>query len=73
MRFRPFGRTGVHVSELAFGSVDFGPRGNPDRDACVAIVHRTIDAGINLIDTADIYSNGVSEEIVGTARSWPTL
>lgn len=67
MRYRSLGRTGVRVSELALGSVNFGPRGNPDVPACVAIVHAALDAGVNLIDTADIYSAGASEEIVGQA------
>lgn len=67
MRYRPFGRTGVQVSEVALGSLSFGPRGNPDRNACTAIIHRALDAGINLVDTADIYSGGVAEEIVGQA------
>lgn len=47
--------------------MNFGPRGNPDRAECTAIVHRALTAGINLVDTADIYSVGIAEEIVGTA------
>lgn len=67
MHYNLLGRTGVHVGELSLGSVSFGPRGNPDADACVAMIHRALDAGVNLVDTADIYSAGVSEEIVGRA------
>ena len=67
MRYRPLGRTGVQVSELALGCLSFGPRGNPDAADCVRIIHRALDAGINLVDTADVYSAGVSEEIVGRA------
>ena len=47
----------------------FGLRGNPDHDACVRIIHRALDAGINFIDTADVYSAGESETIVGAALS----
>ncbi len=67
MRYRPLGRTGVMVSEISLGSVNFGPRGNPDAAECMAMVHRALDAGINLLDTADIYSAGVAEEILGQA------
>lgn len=67
MHYRPLGRTGVRVSALSLGSLSFGPRGNEDRTACTAIIHRALDAGINLIDTADIYSGGSAEEIVGAA------
>ena len=45
----------------------FGSFGNPDRAECIRMVHRALDAGINLIDTADVYSGGESEEIVGEA------
>ncbi|GIE30625.1 aldo/keto reductase [Actinoplanes italicus] len=64
---RPFGRTGVKVSALALGTMMFGERGNPDHDDSVRIIHRALDAGINLVDTADVYSQGESEEIVGKA------
>ncbi|ACU72686.1 aldo/keto reductase [Catenulispora acidiphila DSM 44928] len=64
---RPFGRTGVKVSALALGTMMFGPRGNPDHDDSIRIVHRALDAGINLVDTADVYSQGESETIVGKA------
>jgi aryl-alcohol dehydrogenase-like predicted oxidoreductase len=67
MRYRPLGQTGMHVSTLSLGTMMFGPAGNPDPVACTAIVHAAIDAGINLIDTADMYSDGESERIVGEA------
>jgi len=64
---RPFGRTGVKVSALALGTMMFGSRGNSDHDDSVRIIHHALDAGINLIDTADVYSQGESETIVGRA------
>ena len=67
MEFRGLGRTGVRVSSLSLGAMSFGSMGNADRDDCIRIVHRALDAGINVIDTADVYSAGESEEIVGAA------
>ncbi|WP_407650854.1 aldo/keto reductase [Actinoplanes lobatus] len=67
MPLRPFGRTGVKVSALALGTMMFGERGNPDHHDSIRIIHRALDAGINLVDTADVYSQGESEEIVGKA------
>jgi len=67
MEYRILGNTGVQVSELCLGAMMFGAWGNPDHDDCVAITHRALDAGINFIDTADVYSQGESEEIVGKA------
>jgi aryl-alcohol dehydrogenase-like predicted oxidoreductase len=67
MPLRPLGRTGVHVSPLCLGTMMFGAMGNADVDDCVRIIHRAVDAGINLIDTADIYSHGAAEEILGKA------
>ena len=64
---RVLGETGMRVSSLCLGTMMFGPMGNPDKDACVRIIHRALDAGINFIDTADVYSRGVSEDIVGEA------
>ncbi|MGA2756033.1 MAG: aldo/keto reductase, partial [Solirubrobacteraceae bacterium] len=61
------GRTGVKVSPLCLGAMMFGGWGNPDHDDSVRIIHRALDAGINFIDTADVYSRGESEEIVGKA------
>lgn len=65
--YRPFGRTGVQVSALALGAMNFGARGNPSQEDGVRIIHRALDAGINIIDTADVYSQGESETIVGEA------
>src|SRR4249919_2067129 len=67
MEYRPLGRTGVKVSPLCLGAMMFGAWGNPDHDPSVKIIHRALDAGINFIDTADVYSRGESEEIVGKA------
>src|SRR4051794_7277274 len=67
MQFRPLGRTGVQVSPLCLGAMMFGPWGNDDRADSIRIIHRALDAGINFVDTADVYSGGVSEEIVGEA------
>jgi len=67
MKLRPLGRTGVQVSPLCLGAMMFGPWGNDDRADSTRIIHRALDAGINFVDTADVYSNGVSEEIVGEA------
>jgi aryl-alcohol dehydrogenase-like predicted oxidoreductase len=67
MDYRPLGRSGVSVSQLALGAMMFGAYGNPDHDDAVRIIHRALDAGINVIDTADAYSSGESELIVGKA------
>ena len=67
MRYRPLGRTGIQVSPYALGAMMFGAIGNPDHDDAIRIVHSALDAGINLVDTADVYSRGESEEIVGKA------
>jgi aryl-alcohol dehydrogenase-like predicted oxidoreductase len=67
MEYRVLGGTGMRVSTLCFGAMMFGEWGNPDADECVAMLHRALDAGINVVDTADVYSGGVSEEIVGRA------
>jgi aryl-alcohol dehydrogenase-like predicted oxidoreductase len=64
---RTLGRSGVQVSEYCLGAMMFGKWGNPDHEDCVKIIHRALDAGINFIDTADVYSQGESEEIVGKA------
>ncbi len=61
------GRTGVEVSRLCLGTMMFGDWGNKDHDDSIRVIHRAIDAGINFLDTADIYSLGESEEIVGKA------
>jgi aryl-alcohol dehydrogenase-like predicted oxidoreductase len=67
MQYRKLGGTGVEVSTQCLGSMMFGGFGNSNHDECVAMTHRALDAGINFIDTADIYSAGESEEIVGRA------
>jgi aryl-alcohol dehydrogenase-like predicted oxidoreductase len=67
MEHRTLGRTGVHVTPLCLGAMMFGAWGEPDHDAAITIIHRALEAGINFIDTADVYSRGESEEIVGKA------
>jgi len=67
MEYRLLGRTGVHVSPLCLGAMMFGPWGNNDTADSIRIIHRALDAGVNFIDTADVYSGGASEEIVGQA------
>ncbi|MEA2323539.1 MAG: hypothetical protein QOD81_3389 [Solirubrobacteraceae bacterium] len=64
---RPLGTTGVKVSPLCLGAMMFGAWGNTDHDDSIRIIHRALDAGINFVDTADVYSRGESEEIVGKA------
>jgi aryl-alcohol dehydrogenase-like predicted oxidoreductase len=67
MELRPLGRTGVQVSKLCLGTMMFGAWGNTDHDDSIRIIHAALDAGINFVDTADVYSAGESEEIVGKA------
>jgi aryl-alcohol dehydrogenase-like predicted oxidoreductase len=67
MQRTTLGRTGIQVSRYCLGAMMFGAWGNPDHDDCVRIIHRALDSGINFIDTADVYSGGESEEIVGKA------
>ena len=67
MQHRPLGRTGVQVSPLCLGAMMFGAWGNPDHDDSVRIIHRALDAGVTFVDTADVYAQGESEEIVGRA------
>ncbi len=67
MRYRTLGRTGVTVSTLCLGAMMFGPWGNPDEEEAVAVIDAALDAGVNFIDTADVYSQGASETIVGKA------
>ena len=67
MDYRTLGRTGIKVSPLCLGAMMFGAWGNPDHDESVAVIHAALDAGINFIDTADVYSAGESEEIVAKA------
>ena len=65
MEYRPLGLTGITVSHLTLGGMMFGALGNPDRDECVRIVRRALDAGITAVNTADGYSAGQSEEALG--------
>jgi aryl-alcohol dehydrogenase-like predicted oxidoreductase len=67
MEYRTLGRTGMQVSPLCLGAMMFGGWGEPDHDVSISIIHRALDAGINFIDTADVYSLGESEVIVGKA------
>ena len=67
MRYRTMGRTGVQVSSLALGAMNFGALGRTTQDEATAIVAAALEGGINLIDTADMYSGGQSEEMVGRA------
>jgi aryl-alcohol dehydrogenase-like predicted oxidoreductase len=67
MELRPLGRTGVQVSPLCLGAMMFGDWGTKDHEESIRIIHRALEAGINFIDTADVYSAGESEEIVGKA------
>ncbi len=66
MQYRTLGQTGIRASPYALGALMFAtPIGNPDPDDSARIIHKALDAGINLIDTADAY--GDSEEVVGKA------
>lgn len=67
MEFRRLGSTGAKVSTHCLGAMMFGAWGNTDHDDCIRIIHAALDGGINFIDTADVYSAGESEEIVGKA------
>ena len=67
MEYATLGRTGVQVSRYCLGAMSFGASGNTDHHECIRITHAALDAGINFVDTADIYSAGEAEEIVGKA------
>jgi hypothetical protein len=67
MKYRTLGRTGIKVSPYCLGAMMFGGIANSDHDECIRIIHKALDFGINFVDTADRYSNGESEEIVGKA------
>jgi aryl-alcohol dehydrogenase-like predicted oxidoreductase len=67
MRYRTLGGTGIEVSVHCLGAMMFGAIGNPDHEDCVRMIHAALDQGVNFVDTADIYSKGESEEIVGAA------
>lgn len=67
MDYRPLGRTGMQVSPLCLGAMMFGAWGEPDHGQATRVIGAALDAGINFVDTADVYSSGESEEIVGQA------
>src|SRR5215210_572575 len=67
MDYRTLGRTGIKVSPLCLVTMMFGAWGNRDHDDSIRVIHRALDAGINFLDTADVYSRGECEEIVGKA------
>src|ERR1700758_4652549 len=67
MNYPTLGNTGTKVSSLCLGAMMFGEWGNKDHDDSIRIIHRALDAGINFIDTADVYSRGESAQIVGKA------
>src|SRR5580693_393952 len=67
VRYRTLGKTGIKVTPFALGAMMFGAGGNPDHDDSIRIIRKALDAGINFVDTADVYSRGESEEIVGRA------
>ena len=67
MEYRTLGRTGITVSTYCLGTMMMGIGGNTDHDECVAMIDKSLDAGINFVDTADVYSNGESEEILAKA------
>ncbi|MBS1848300.1 MAG: aldo/keto reductase [Actinobacteria bacterium] len=69
MKTRVLGRTGVQVSSLCLGTMMFGEMGNSDHADSIRIIHAALDAGITIVDTADVYSHGESEQIVGKALS----
>jgi aryl-alcohol dehydrogenase-like predicted oxidoreductase len=71
MKYRTLGRTGIQVSPYCLRAMMFGPLGNADHDDAIRIIHKALDAGINFIDTADAYSRGESEAIVGKALKRP--
>src|SRR6266568_4125237 len=67
MRMRTLGGTGIKVSPYCLGAMMFGAWGNPDHEDSIRIIHAALDGGINFVDTADVYSAGESEGIVGKA------
>ena len=67
MQYRTLGATGIEVSTLSLGTMLLGPWAGVEEDDAVALLHRALDAGVNLVDTADVYTRGASEELVGRA------
>ena len=70
MQYRTLGRTGIKVSPYALGAMMFGPIGNADHEDAITMIHKALDAGVNLVDTADAYSQGA---YVPPSISTPTL
>ncbi|MFL6415220.1 MAG: aldo/keto reductase [Bryobacteraceae bacterium] len=69
MQYRPLGRTGWNVSEISFGAWAIGGSwGNVDDNESMAALHAAIDAGVNFIDTADVYGMGRSERLIARLR-----
>src|SRR5258708_5375996 len=69
MKYRPLGRTGWNVSEISFGAWAIGGAwGNESEEDAMAALHKAIDVGVNLIDTADVYGNGRSERLIARLR-----
>ncbi|MEO8471408.1 MAG: aldo/keto reductase, partial [Chryseolinea sp.] len=73
MKYNLLGKTGLKVSELCLGTMTFGGKGmfkvigSLGQEAADSLLKRSVDAGINFIDTANVYSEGMSEEITGQA------
>lgn len=67
MQYRTLGGTGIEVSVLCLGTMMFGAWGNKDEAECHRMVSASLDAGVNIVDTADVYAFGESEEILGRA------
>lgn len=67
MRQNTLGGSGIVVGDLGFGAMNFGFPGGPSDEVAVAMIHRALDAGVNLVDTADVYTDGESERVVGLA------
>src|SRR5689334_22316849 len=67
VQYRTLGGTGIEVSVLCLGTMMFGALGNPDESECHKMLHAALDAGVNIVDTADVYAFGQSEEFLGRA------
>ena len=73
MRYRMLGNTGFFVSEICLGTMTFGGKGffervgHVDQKTATALVARALEAGVNFIDTADVYSEGLAETLLGQA------
>jgi aryl-alcohol dehydrogenase-like predicted oxidoreductase len=71
VEYRTLGGTGVKVSPFCLGAMMFGAWGNPDHEDSIRIIHHALDAGINFVDTADVYALGESERTVSPTRTRP--